>query len=76
MKSRLVLRPLHQRWGARDAEVRAALPGDDLTAARSQITHAITINVPPERVWPWRMQIGQDRSGFCSYTRLENFDWL
>ncbi|HWX92947.1 MAG TPA: hypothetical protein VNY29_09965 [Terriglobales bacterium] len=50
MKSRLVLRPWHQRWGARDAEVRAALPGDDLTAARSQITHAITINVPPERV--------------------------
>jgi hypothetical protein len=34
--------------------------------------HAITINAPPEKVWPWLMQIGQDRSGFYSYTRLEN----
>jgi hypothetical protein len=68
----LVLRPWHQRWGATDAEVRAALPGDDLIAAKSQITHAITINAPPEKVWPWLMQIGQDRSGFYSYTRLEN----
>jgi len=68
----LVLRPWHQRWGASDAEVRAALPGGDLIAAKSQITHAITINAPPEKVWPWLMQIGQDRSGFYSYTRLEN----
>jgi hypothetical protein len=68
----LVLRPWHQRWGATDAEVRAALLGDDLIAAKSQITPAITINAPPEKVWPWLMQIGQDRSGFYSYTRLEN----
>lgn len=68
----LVLRPWHQRWGATDGEVRAALPGDDLIAAKSQITHAITINASPEKVWPWLMQIGQDRGGFYSYTRLEN----
>lgn len=68
----LILRPWHQRWGATEAEVRATLPGDNLIAASSQITHAITINTPPEKVWPWLMQIGQDRSGFYSYTPLEN----
>ena len=36
------------------------------------ITHAITINAPPQDVWPWIRQIGQDRSGFYSYTPLEN----
>jgi len=39
---------------------------------RKEATQAITINAPPEKVWPWLMQIGQDRSGFYSYTFLEN----
>lgn len=68
----MILRPWHHRWGATDAEVRATLPGDALIAATSQITHGITIDTPPEKVWPWLMQIGQDRSGFYSYTPLEN----
>jgi hypothetical protein len=68
----LVLRPWHQRWGATDAEVHATLPGDELIAATGQVTHAITINAPPEKVWPWLMQIGRDRGGFYSYTVLEN----
>ena len=68
----LVLRPWHQRWGATNAEVRAILAGDDLIAATGQVTHAITINAPPEKVWPWLMQIGQDRGGFYSYTLLEH----
>jgi hypothetical protein len=66
------LRPWHQRWGATDTEVHAVLPGDDLFRAQVQVTHAITINAPPEKVCPWLMQIGQDRSGFYSYTPLEN----
>lgn len=69
----LIPRPWHHRWGATDAEVRATLPGDNLIAATSQITHGITVDAPAERVWPWLMQIGQDRSGFYSYTPLENF---
>lgn len=68
----LLLRPWHHRWGATDAEVQAVLPGDRLIAATSQITHGITVNTAPEKVWPWLMQIGQDRSGFYSYTPLEN----
>jgi hypothetical protein len=68
----LILRPWHHRWGASDAEVQGTLPGDNLIVATSQVTHGITIDTPPEKIWPWLMQIGQDRSGFYSYTPLEN----
>jgi hypothetical protein len=36
------------------------------------IDHAVTIEAPPDRVWPWLAQIGQDRGGFYSYEWLEN----
>ena len=35
-------------------------------------THAITIQAPVDRVWPWIAQIGQGRGGFYSYDWLEN----
>jgi hypothetical protein len=61
------------RWGATPAEVHATLPGDDLFPVYTgQATHAITIHASPQQIWPWLMQIGQDRSGFYSYTILEN----
>jgi hypothetical protein len=67
------LRPWHLRWGATDEELAAPLPGDALSPnPKGQATHAITIDVPPEEVWPWILQIGQDRGGFYSYTFLEN----
>ena len=60
-------------WGTTPAEASAALPGDDLFPVYAgEATHAITIHASPEQVWPWLMQIGQDRSGFYSYTFLEN----
>ncbi len=69
----LGLRHWFMRWGTTNAEVHATLPGDDLFPVySSEVTHAITIHVSPEKVWPWLMQIGQDRSGFYSYTFLEN----
>jgi hypothetical protein len=61
------------RWGTTPAEVHATLPGDDLFPLYAgEATHAITIHASPQQVWPWLMQIGQDRSGFYSYTFLEN----
>jgi hypothetical protein len=66
-------RPWFRRWGATDAEVVMALPGDDIVPhAKSQETRAITIAAPAARVWPWLAQIGQDRAGFYSYQLLEN----
>jgi hypothetical protein len=69
----LGLRNWCMRWGATDAEVHSTLPADDLFPAyASQATHAITVQAPPQKIWPWLMQIGEDRSGFYSYTILEN----
>jgi uncharacterized protein YndB with AHSA1/START domain len=49
-----------------------ALPGDPVVRDPSlEILHAVTIDAPPEAVWPWLVQIGQDRGGFYSYTWLE-----
>jgi hypothetical protein len=67
------LRAWHLRWGASKTELSATAPGDELLAdAEFGSTHAITIHAAPEKIWPWLMQIGQDRSGFYSYTTLEN----
>ncbi len=66
-------RPWHMRWGATDVELQASLPGDELTPdPRYFIQHAVTINAPPDSVWPWLAQMGQDRGGFYSYAWLEN----
>ena len=65
--------PWHRTWGATDAEVEMSLPGDGLVPKPAyQTTRAITINAPPEAVWPWLVQIGQERAGFYSYDWLEN----
>ena len=69
----LGLRQWCLRWGTTAAEVHASLPGDNLFPDYSgEATHAITIHASPQQVWLWLMQIGQDRSGFYSYTFLEN----
>ena len=69
----LAIRPWLLRWGATAAERSKSLPGDLLVPqANSSATRAITIDAPPERVWPWIVQIGQGRGGFYSYTWLEN----
>jgi hypothetical protein len=70
---RQILRPWHERWGATDQEVYDALPGDELVAEpATQNTRAITVDAPPEQVWPWVVQLGADRAGFYSYDWLEN----
>ncbi len=69
----LCVRPWHLRWGITDGELSANYAGDDLLPdQRGGVTRAITINASPQQIWPWLMQIGQDRSGFYSYSQLEN----
>lgn len=66
------VKPWMYRWGSNDDEVTAALPGDDLVAATSiRTTRAITIDAPVELVWPWLVQIGEQRGGFYSYSLPE-----
>ena len=65
------IRPWHRSWGATASELSMRLPGDEL-APRVVATHALTIDAPASAVWPWLVQIGQDRGGFYSYTWIEN----
>jgi hypothetical protein len=67
------LRPWYSRWGATADEVRATLPGDEFVPSpRAQSTWAVTVEAPPARVWPWLVQMGQDRAGFYTYEWFEN----
>jgi hypothetical protein len=54
------------------------LPGDDLVSyPMVETTHAVTINAPPQQVWPWLVQTGQGRAGFYSDSRFRDrsVDW-
>jgi hypothetical protein len=49
------------------------MPGDEIVADASfSATRAITIDAPPEQVWPWIVQIGYRRAGFYTYDLLDN----
>ncbi len=69
----VALRQWNVQWGTTAADRATHLPGDQVVpVAHYRIDHGITINAPVASVWPWLIQIGQDRGGFYSYTRLEN----
>jgi len=69
----LILWPWMRGWGATEAERKAVLPGDDIVPnANLRTTKAITIQAPPEAIYPWLLQIGVDRGGMYSYDGLEN----
>ena len=71
--SRLVRRTLLAQL-ARDLGPRErTLPGDDLLDdAAQQTTHSVAIAAPPERVWPWLVQMGRGRGGFYSIDVFDN----
>jgi hypothetical protein len=67
------LRPWYQRWGATEAEVQMPLLGDELVPAPVIArTKALTIQAPVAAVWPWLLQLGQDKAGLYSYEFVEN----
>jgi hypothetical protein len=63
----------HLAWGATAAEVAAPMPGDGLLPrAQYRATRAITIDAPPELVWPWLVQVGVGRGGWYADDLLDN----
>ncbi len=59
--------------GATKGEISRALPGDEIVPQPAMATtHAITIDAPPEAVWPWLMQMGPGRGGVYTYDWIEN----
>src|SRR6185312_12202806 len=68
-----VWRPWQLTWGAKPEEVARSLPGDDLVSSPTfNATRAISIDAPPEQVWPWLVQVGVGRAGWYSYDLLDN----
>lgn len=56
---------LGRTYGSTPAERAAALPGDDIVPRPNAVTdHAITIDAPPDAVWPWLVQMGWGRAGW------------
>jgi hypothetical protein len=70
---RACVRPRLTRWGATDEEVAGPYPGADLVPDGERgATMAVTIGVPPDRVWPWLVPLGGDRGGWYSWDHLDN----
>lgn len=68
----LLLRPRMLSLGATPEEVKRELPGDEIPVGKPmRSTMAITIEAPPEAVWPWIVQQGWERGGFYSYNPIE-----
>jgi hypothetical protein len=66
------LRPWYSSWGTTRSEQQMVMIGDPpLGESHYRIDHAVTINAPVDSVWPWLVQLGQDRGGFYSYDWLE-----
>lgn len=54
------------------ADAQRPLPGDDLLPVDAAcVTRSITIAAPPERIWPWLVQMGRDRAGWYSHDALD-----
>ena len=59
-------------WGVVPDEATRGLPGDELVPDAQAIdTRGITIEAPPERIWPWLVQMGYGRGGWYS---IDQFD--
>jgi hypothetical protein len=61
----VVVQVLGRRAGTTAAERLARLPGDPVVPDPQIVTdHAVTIDAPPEAVWPWLTQLGWHRAGW------------
>lgn len=59
------------QWGATRRDLLRVMAGDHLLGDSTYSgTMAVSINAPPEDIWPWLVQIGYQRGGLYSY------DWL
>lgn len=70
--SMFALLPWMDGWGATGEEIAASLTGDELVPnPRITYTRAVSVNAPPEQIYPWIVQLGADKGGMYSYTWLE-----
>jgi hypothetical protein len=66
-----LVRPWHLTRGAIKDEIQRSLPGDELvTGPKFVWNQAITIHAPASHVWPWVVQIGNQRAGWYSWDAI------
>jgi hypothetical protein len=59
------------RWGTTPDDLARVMAGDAVIATPTHsATHAVTVEAPPDCIWPWLVQMGAGRGGLYSY------DWL
>ena len=52
------------RWGTTPEELTRVMTGDAVILNPTHIqTGAVTVNAPPEDIWPWLVQMGYQRGG-------------
>lgn len=69
----LFLHPWIKRWKATGAERQQFFPGDDAIAEPNyESNRAITIRARAADIWPWLVQMGNDRAGWYSYDWFDN----
>ena len=62
----------YRTWGIDPAEAGKVLPGDELVPEPTACdTRGLTIDAPPEAVWPWLVQMGYGRGGWYSYDAVD-----
>lgn len=67
------VRPRMRSWGATQAETTRSFPGDELVPdPNGGATMATTLPAPPEKVWPWLVQMGGSRGGWYSWDWVDN----
>jgi hypothetical protein len=67
------LRQWQMTWGATAEEVSRYMTGDELLEHPAlNATRAVEIKAPPEKVWPWLVQMGYKRAGLYSFGKLDN----
>jgi hypothetical protein len=66
------------RWGSTADERDRAMPLDERIAAPTLVsTRAVTVHAPPDDVWPWIVQMGeQPRAGYYSYALVERMQGM
>jgi hypothetical protein len=67
------LREYQMNWGATAEDVSRYMAGDELQDnPEFDATRAVEIDAPPEKVWPWIVQMGYSKAGFYGFDKLDN----
>ena len=67
------LREWQMTWGATTEEVNRYMAGDELLEDPAlNATRTVEIKAPSEHVWPWLVQMGNNKAGLYSFGKLDN----